>query len=104
VLAGAERKDRLWSVQENRRRDVHCIRQGLRQSVLDIIPGGYAVGLGFPGIPGHNSYELTLGFGKDRGKHTLGRDVANTDDQPIEHDSQLSDGDRKGAQPWMSVR
>ena len=85
VLAGAKRLNRLRCVQEYGGADIDGVHGRIGQRRIESFPRAYPEGGGFRGIAGDESVEAASRFGLDRGDDAARRDVADSDDDPVEH-------------------
>ena len=85
MLAGAERLNRLRRVQEHGCAHIHDVDGGIRESFLKVRPRAHAEGNRFGGIAGDEAIQAAARLGLDRGDDTASGDVADSDDDPVEH-------------------
>ena len=85
MLARAERLDGLRRVQEHWRADVDGLHCGIGESFVERRPDARAVRSGLRGIARDEAVEAAAGFGLDGGNDATSRDVADSDDDPVEH-------------------
>src|ERR1035437_8156340 len=87
VLAGVQTGDGLGRMEKDRRGHVDGVDGGGEESNFEVgedLSAG--VGGGLLGIAGDEGLEAAARLGKDGGDDAAARDVANTDDQPANHD------------------
>src|ERR1019366_5464139 len=71
--------------QEHWRADIHGVHSVIRKSFSKVWPDAYAIGSRFRGIASDEAIEMAAGLGLDCGDDPASRDVANSDDDPVEH-------------------
>src|SRR5207302_2682025 len=103
VLSGTEGLNRLGSVEEYWRSDVHSLHRGICESLLERGPGLCGELRGFRGIASDHAVEAASGFRLNGGDYAADGDVADSDDDPVEHGSSFAWGGHSGVSGSLRI-
>src|SRR5580700_574014 len=102
MLAGAQRLNGLGRMQKDRCADIYRVNCRVLQSFVKSRPDAHAVGCGFRGIACDETVETASRFELNSGNDPFGRDIANADDDPVEHAKWLTREKQRPA--WAGLR